>query len=385
MLATLGPILTSTLGTKSAEACRLYERAVRIARRRPAGEQAEWFPVYWGWWYTGSDFGVQRARAAEIMSDLGDVDDPDVRLQVYHCVWAIDFNTGHHDSCVAAVDDGLRLYRPETAREGLALYSGHDAKVCGLGQKGLSLWLKGFPSQAVNLINESVNWALELEHVGSLAHAYDIAAMLHCYRRDHDSLRRIVDAMRELADGHALPLLRAKADIFDGWTMALLGNPDDGRKTVENGLAIQEDIGTREDFPVYAEMLSQILKMSFDLPSARDLLGKAIEEAERTGHLYWLPELYRRRALIVAEIGDSRKEVVALLKSSLRLALDQNALTLFLRAFTSALELKVSGVSAEDFKSGVATAINTVESGGELASIVNMIKASMPTVMAAGR
>lgn len=385
MLATLGPVLTSTIGTKSPEACRLYERAVRIARRRPASEKADWFPVYWGWWYTGSDFGVQRSRAASIMSDLGDVDDPDVRLQVHHCVWAIDFNTGHHDSCVAAVDAGLQLYNPETAREGLALYGGHDAKVCGLGQKGLSLWLKGFPSQAANLIDQSVSSATELEHVGSLAHAYDIAAMLHCYRRDHDSLRRIIGAMHELADSHRLPLLGAKADIFEGWTMARLGNAAGGLKTAEKGLALQEDIGTREDFPVYAEMLSQVLGMLFEHRKANDLLSTAIEEAERTGHLYWLPELYRRRALFKAKINQNDKEIASLINSALQLALDQNAVTLFLRAFGSAMELKISDAVTEEIKSKIGTAINAVEAGGELASLVKMIKTGLPSVQAADR
>ncbi|MFW6077723.1 MAG: ATP-binding protein, partial [Hyphomicrobiales bacterium] len=49
-IAALGPVLTSIEGKKSAQACRLYDEAIEIARHRPAEEQAGWFPIYWGWW-----------------------------------------------------------------------------------------------------------------------------------------------------------------------------------------------------------------------------------------------------------------------------------------------------------------------------------------------
>ena len=241
-LAALGPILTSTEGNKSPDACLLYERGVEMARRRPVSEQVEWFPLYWGWWFTGADFAIQRERAEAVIADLRDVADPQIQLQARHCAWAIDFNMGRHEACIEAVDAGMLLYQAGRGRENLTLYGGHDAKVCGLGQRGLSLWFKGYPERAVDSVRESTEWAQEIGHLGSIAHAYDIAAMLHRYRRNYAALQSVAEAMERLARKHDLASLRAKALIFEGWSEGNTGDAKRGRILAEAGFAIQREI-----------------------------------------------------------------------------------------------------------------------------------------------
>lgn len=374
-LAALGPILTSTQGTRSPEACRLYERAVEIARRRPIHEQAQWFPIYWGWWYTGADFGIQRERAEAVMSDLRQVADPEVQLQVQHCVWAIDFNMGRHDTCIAAVDSGLGLYQAGRGRESLTLYGGHDPRVCGLGQKGLSLWFKGYPAQALASVEESLRWAREIKHMGSLSHAFDIAAMLHRYRRDYASLRSVVSDMRELARKHDLPSLNAKGLIFDGWCTAELGDAEAGGEAAESGAAILAEIGTREDFPVYSEMRAEIRAMRGDQAAALRLLDEALTEAEATGHLYWVAELYRRRAKILSQGGAEKPAIAAVLDRALEVAREQGATMLFLMAYDTALSLGASREIKPIFHQIALDAARTVEQSDEMAALLQSIAA----------
>jgi predicted ATPase len=376
-LAVLGPVLISTLGSRSPEARNLYERAVRIARRRPVHERAGWFPIYWGWWYTGGDFAVQRKRAKAVMGDLRDVADPEVQLQVQHCVWAIDFNLGRHETCIAAVDAGLALYHTGRGRESLIVYGGHDPRVCGLGQKGLSLWFEGFAIEARACIDEATRWAKELKHVGSIAHAYDIAAMLHRYRNDYVALKDTVASMRQLARKHEMRSLAAKALIFDGWRIARLGDARRGRKRAEEGFAIQREIGTREDFPVYSEMLADILERLGEHASAREVLDEALKETERTRHLYWQAELFRRRALLSAELGAGTDEVLALLDRALYVAREQNATMLLLMAYDSALELGLSERLDQDFHAVVCSAMTHLQQQGETAQLVASISSKM--------
>jgi predicted ATPase len=49
----LGPVLIALEGSASSQARNLYDEGVQLARRRPASEMSEWFPLYWGWWFTG--------------------------------------------------------------------------------------------------------------------------------------------------------------------------------------------------------------------------------------------------------------------------------------------------------------------------------------------
>lgn len=375
VIAALGPVLTSTEGTRSAMASRLYERAVQLARRRPTGERATLFPVFWGWWYTGGDFAIQRRRAEAVTRDLRDVADPEVRLQAQHCAWAIDFNLGRHKECVAAVDAGLDLYVSGHGRETFPLYGGHDARVCGLGQKGLSLWLQGRPAEALRSVEASLAWAQQLGHVGSIAHAYDIAAMLHRYRSDREALLAAVDGMKRLARRHDLPSLRAKAKIYEGWSAGRAGDGRRGRRLIESGFAIQREIGTREDFPVYSEMLADLLVRAGALEAARRLIDEAIGEARRTSHSYWLPVLYWRRARIGLERRDASAS--AWLRKALQCAHEQDAAGLVLRIFAEAAPLGGVGRLTAEILGAVALAARTVQQDGEMVPLLVTVQSAL--------
>lgn len=370
VLATLGPVLTSTEGTKSAAASALYERAVCLARKRPAEERGELFPVFWGWWYVGADFAVQRVRAEAVTRDLEDVRDPEVRLQVHHCAWAIDFNLGRHAGCVAAVDAGLELYVSGRGRENLTLYGGHDARVCGLGEKGLSLWLQGRPMEATALVSASLDWARRIGHVGSIAHALDISAMLHRYRCDFAELGRTSADMQRLARKNALPSLRAKARIYEGWCAGRTGEVQRGLKLIGRGFAIQREIGTREDFPVYSEMLADILLRAGAIEAARNVVADAIAEAQRTHHAFWLPVLYWRRA----SLEPDRDVALSWFSQALDCAREQGAagleLSIFAEATTSDLVARLAcpGICA------VAASARKVEQDGPMAPVLSMVE-----------
>ena len=372
-LSALGPILTSTEGTKSPVACELYEDAVEIARRRPAFERAAWFPIFWGWWFTGANFAAQRWRAQIIMEDLRYVDDPQIQLQIQHCVWAIDFNMGDHDSCIAAVDAGMGLYQSGEGRESYTLYGGHDARVCGLGQKGLSLWFKGRVQSAIVNVRASRARASEIGHLGSIAHALDIEAMLLRYRRAFESLRSVASEMKSLADRFDLKSFHAKAMIFDGWCVGHTVDPERGRDLVADGLAIQKEIGTREDFPVYSEMLAELLSKTGRPADSLALLDEAIEESERTGHNYWLPELYRRRAWILSQAGEDEDRVVRALDESIAIARQQNAIALLLRAFGTLQSLGLSDHADPRVRIQVRDAIAQVEPDDDMSKLIESI------------
>jgi predicted ATPase/class 3 adenylate cyclase len=85
-LTSLGPVLTATVGPNSPAARKLYEDGFEIARRRPLDEQSKWFPIYWGWWFTGSNFRIMHDRALQVQRMLSGIRDPEITLQVKHCI-----------------------------------------------------------------------------------------------------------------------------------------------------------------------------------------------------------------------------------------------------------------------------------------------------------
>lgn len=304
LLTAQGPVAVTLHGKGSPEARAIYDRGVAICRAHAIEDREKWFPLYWGWWFTSPNGVVKRKRSEVIIRDLARANQPETRLQAYHCSWAANFHAGNHALCLQAIDNGLELYDPERARESRARYGGHDAKVCGLAERGLSLWFGGADAQASENIEAAIQWAETTEHVQSVCHALDFALMLNRYRGDAAVAASLAARLSDLAEANAMPGYKLKSGIFAGWSKALLTSPGEGLREIENGLQLHRAIGTDEDFPVYQEMLAEVLGLTGNQTQGIDVLTAAIGQAETTGNLFWVPELYRRRASLRGTRGE---------------------------------------------------------------------------------
>jgi predicted ATPase/class 3 adenylate cyclase len=363
-MTALGPVLTSAEGPSSAPARKLYDDGIEIARRRPAEERATWFPIYWGWWFT--DYEMNGARAHVLLNELKNVDDPEVQLQTRHCVWAIDFYLGNHKSCIEQVDAGLPLYGLNANSKFSMRYGNHDTKACGLAHRGLSLWFSGQPSKAVEMLAEAKAWARESGHSGSMAHAFVNGAMLDCFRRDFDSLLTDVAEMRNLVQAHGIAMLAGAADILEGWCIGVADDPERGHDMIEQGLEQQKALQTLEDYPVYCGLLAEILVKKGSFAKGLNLLQSALEEARERGHLYWVAELYRRKAQLELLSGRPDSEVTQSLATSLEIAASQGAVPILLAAYNSLVASNMAPDLAARYALTVSDAKHKIPDGESL-------------------
>jgi predicted ATPase/DNA-binding SARP family transcriptional activator len=343
VIAALGPLLASHFGPRDERTQQLYDRGVNIARQRPSGELAAWFPVFWGWWYTGSDFLIMHDRAMRVQEMLAAVDDPEVRLQINHCIWAIDFNLGHHRETLEAIETGLALYDAERARMNRTLFGGHDAKVCGLGQKALSSWLVGQTDASDAALAEMIDFVDGIGHIPSKAHSLDTEAVSAFYRGDFEHLAEIATRMGEFAAKYEMEFLNGLSLLFGGWAKSQLDpNTNSGHEVFCNGLEVLEQLGSVADLPIYLYMHSKILALEGKFDKAIAALDRAVSEARDTGHSYWLPELYRLRAEVRAQTGDDTDLFAPDLKLALAIATEQGALALLDRSVQTARNLGIA-------------------------------------------
>lgn len=363
-MVALGPILTALEGPNSAHARTLYEDGVTIARRRPAGERAKWFPIYWGWWFTDSVIDGERVQA--VFNDLEEVDDPEVQLQARHCLWAVDFNSGNHRNCIASVESGLPLYRMDHGHTNAVRFGGHDAKVCGLAHRGLSLWFSGKAASALRSIAEARQWALATGHAGSIAHGLINEAMLHTYRRDFTALRGVVADLGRLTERHHLPSLEVSARIFEGWCDGNAGDLAGGAEKVRQGLGLHGAVQTPEDEPVYCAMLAELLARSGEIDDALALLRSAVAQANAGGSRYWLPELHRRIALLLLHLRGPDAESMAALEKCLVTAVNQNAVPTLISTYELMMKSKAPGELLEKYRDRYGAALGLVEAGAPL-------------------
>jgi class 3 adenylate cyclase/predicted ATPase/predicted nucleic acid-binding Zn ribbon protein len=338
LMVALGPALIMSGGPGTPDVQAAYRRALELGAELP--ESPLHFAAHWGWWRISMDLRDGRERANSLLA-LGErLDDPGLLLQAHHCQWATLFNLGDHTACCAHIEEGLALYDPKQHGGHAFLYGGHDPQVCGLGERALSLWLLGYPEQALASAEEGVGWARALCHAGSLAHSMDQSVMLHRYRRSPDDVQREAKRMIEFSGKQALADQKIKGEFFCGWARAMLGEPTEGLAEMEQALKEQCAIGTAEDFPVYHDMLAEVLGLLGRVDEALSAIDRAFEAAERSGLAYWNPELHRHRAELLwrrarRPIEEARESLAA----ALALSRSQNARSLELRAAMTAVRM----------------------------------------------
>lgn len=343
-LTALGPVLTGLVGLNSPPARKLYEDGVAIARRQSMEDQSKWFPIYWGWWLTGSDFRTMHDRALQVQTMMSGVEDPEIKLQVNHCIWAIAFNIGNHRETQDAINSGLALYDEEVAKTSRILFGGHDAKVCGLGQLALSLWLTGQVKASDQALSKMIAFVDRISHAPSKAHSLDTEAVSAFYRNDYERLSDISERMMDFARQHEMQTLSGLSLLFGGWALAHRDDLAGGHEMFRSGLSLLTELGAVIDLPIYLFMHATILSLSGQHELATTVANEAIDKARETGHAYWLAELYRCRAVVAAQDNAARDSLIADLRSALTIAQDQQAATLAQRARHTIREL---GLAAE--------------------------------------
>ncbi len=296
LLQLQGVVSTALHGEGSQQVRQIYSRAMALVRRGPAANRQERFPLYWGWWFTAPDISAQQSRAQILVEDMSVVEDPETRLQSYHCGWATSFHAGQHGFCLDCVRKGLAHYDADRAVRNRPLFGGHDAKVCGLGESALSNLLIGRAEASEAAIGQCLEWADRTEHAGSRVHALYYAMELRRCQGRHEHVRDLAGRMLSLADDNDITVSRARAHLYAGWAEAMSSSLPRGIERFEAGLALQHEVGTGENLPIYGDMHAAILERQGRLDEAIGIIENALKQSRKTGQSFWLAELYRRRA-----------------------------------------------------------------------------------------
>lgn len=326
----LGP-LVSLLDSHRA-AGPLYERGQDIYFRLEEPVRAPFFPILWGWWFTSTDIIEQTRRSEILIRDVKPDADPESRLQALHCGWASLFDGGAHDRCLHAIEDGLALFDPEVAQHSRYLY-GHDAKVCGLGERALCQWFTGDLDASARAIRDCEAFADETGQLASQLHGLDVAMQLAVFNQNLPEIDRILTRIEALDQTDAAPAIAAKRKIFGGWIASKRG---DASKlgAVTAGLADLRKLGVVEDTPHYVDIAAEVAAAAGKPFDALGPLEDEIAASLTSGLTYWLPELLRRKALLTA--GPAAQ---AALDEGFDIAFGQNAQMLVLRNVATRLDL----------------------------------------------
>lgn len=337
LLAALGSALIYTRGPLP-ETGQAWSRALAIAER--LGDTAYRLRTLWGLSvyrvYTGEYRSVlellRRYRAvAARKGDAADLLGCErlMATALHYC--------GEQAQARRRVDHVLARYAVPAERSQIARFQ-FDQRVAARGTLANTLWLQGFPEQAVGMAQGALEDALAAGHPISLCTALGHSTFpIALYVGDLAKAGRQLAMLQEHLAKHAFVVWNWLVLCLKG-TLLLRRDDPAGLPLLRNGLEELRGAGYRLRYSSHLGALAQGLGAAGRMAEAHATIDEALEWTKRSDELWFLPELLRIRGeLFRAEEADEAAEQQH--RQAIDLARRQGARAWELRAATSLARL----------------------------------------------
>jgi predicted ATPase len=207
-------------------------------------------------------------------------------------------------------------------------------------QTAPSLWLLGFPNQAMASMQAALAMAQQLAHPFSLTLALFWAAMLHHLRREAPLTQTRAEATMTIATDQGFSELFARVTPLRGWALTACGHGEEGRAQIQQGLAASQAIGSARDRPYNLALLAEASAQEGQTTEGLEALAEALATLPKSGARWWEAELHRLRGeLLLQQAVAQPEEAETCFQQALSVARRQQAKSLELRAAMSLARL----------------------------------------------
>lgn len=295
LLLGLGSPLMSIHGYAAPDVEKTYARARELARLR--GAAGELFPAMQGLWqyyYVRGMLPASRALGQQLLDIAREAGDATLLLLAHRAVASSAFLQGDYEPCRAHTREGMQLYDAE-AHGALALKTGHDPGVAHGVYQAWSLWMLGYPDQALAVVNDMVELARRLAYPLTTAYALCFAALIRNHRGDHAEARELSEQALAITEPNKFALWNAWATMQLGWALCGSGQLIAGIPQMMRGLEGWKSTGARVGFTFFPVTLAEMCLRAGRLEQAEQLLAEAAPMIAENAEHFYEPELLRLR------------------------------------------------------------------------------------------
>ncbi len=213
---------------------------------------------------------------------------------------------------------------------------GTDARLGGWAWLPLDLFLLGSPDQAREQSMKVMDVARRRGHAPTLGWCLSAVCRFYALLGEKALFLNGVEEFTALAAAQEFPLWLAQASAYQGWAAVCAGNAEEGIALLKNGVSAYRATGALFWLPFLMSLLASGYHATGDAVSEAAALEEALALAERTGEVWFAPELHRLKGrLSSAEDPKAESE----LRCALDLARKQPSMLWQLRASTSLARL----------------------------------------------
>ncbi|MBV8111939.1 MAG: transcriptional regulator, partial [Hyphomicrobiales bacterium] len=231
-------------------------------------------------------------------------------------------------------------YQPRSRRSEIGRH-GVDLRAYALSILGIIRWCLGFPEQAAQASRASVDEAHTLEHPVSLCVALLMKGLVSLWVGDLAAVQQSTASLLEHSKTHTLDIYYAHGLGLEGELAALRGDLVNGVRLLRTCL---DDLRETEQYLFHSVFFGDLAKWvaaAGDIGESLAMIDDALESAERSEELWYLPEILRIKGELSLLRGATggRATAEGLFRRALNGAHRQGALSWELRAATSLARL----------------------------------------------
>jgi predicted ATPase len=241
---------------------------------------------------------------------------------------------GEFEAARAQLEPFLALENAEKDRS-LSVNYVTDPHTSGLGFLALTLWVLGYPNQAVAAREKAFEHAVEANHANTSGWVSVYAgAQLSALLGSIQDVRAYVENLNAQPQGRMPVWAISIGQIMKGWAIAWAGQLDDGVALMQQGIETIEE-RSRFHLPHYFSLFAILQARAGNMQNSLNAINKAKEVIAETGEYFWDADVIRIDGELRLLFGASSKEAEASLIQALEIARKRQAKSFELRAATS--------------------------------------------------
>jgi len=327
-------------GHTASEVESAYTRARDLCQQ--LGDTQDMLPVLFGLWrfcVMRADLAMARQLGEELLGLAEQSDELPLHVFPHYAAGFTCFCLGELLPARSHLQEGIAHYNPAQRRSPV-FWAGQDPGVACRVYAALTLWLLGYPDQALVRAHDGLALATELAHPFSEAFALAFVSMVERLRRDGQDVFDHAEAAVTLSTEHGFPSWLAAGTFLRGWALTALGKREEGMIQLRQGLTDWRGIGTELFVPYFLTHLAEGDGALKQVDEALDALKEGWEAMERTGEQWWKAEMHRLKGdLLLHKSISNVAQATDCFRQALDVARNQQAKFLELRAATSLARL----------------------------------------------
>jgi predicted ATPase len=336
----LGAALQVAKGQAAPEVEHAYLQARALCEQ--VGETPQLVQVLLGlyrFYLVQSQFHTARELGETLLRLAQHANDPALTVLAHYVLGALWFWLGVLPAARQHLEEGIAHYTPDQSRA-LVFRMGLDPGVGCRAYAALTLWLLGYPEQALARLHDALALAHDLAHPYSLGFARGWAAIMAQLRQDVSAVHEHAEAAVALATEQDFPLWAALGTSMRGWALALQGQGEAGIVQVRQGVAAWRATNATMLAPYLCTVLADVAAHLGHPEDGLQALAEAHALVEQHEERWWEAEMARLRGvMLLRQPGIPQAEAETWLQQALDVARRQEAKSLELRAAMSLAHL----------------------------------------------